>query len=141
MVATLEDTASGRRTYMRTSGSYTYTSQTGGVRELTITVRPRAETTLGLTAATRSVGGGLEVAYTLSNAAAVDVEIRNIAGRVIRRLANGRAAEEGHNTLMWNGLSEIGTAVPNGTYIVQVTARSPETGEQMSVIRTASIAR
>ncbi len=141
LVATLEDVASGRRVYMRTSGSYTFASQTGGARELRIHVRPRAETTLGLTAATRAAAGGLEVAYTLSSDAAVDIEVRNIAGRVVRRLAQNRAVAEGQNTLMWNGVSEAGTPVPSGTYIVQVTARSPETGEQMSVIRTANIAR
>ncbi|MBD3292679.1 MAG: hypothetical protein GF393_07115, partial [Armatimonadia bacterium] len=142
MVATLEDLAAGRQVYMRTSESYTFTSQTGGTRDLQITVRPRAQATLGLNATTRSMGGaGLEIAYTLSSDAAVDVEVRNIAGRVVRRVADNRAATKGQNTLVWNGLSETGTAVPSGTYIVQVTARSPETGEQMSVIRTETIAR
>ena len=142
LVATLEDVAAGRRVYMRTSESYTFTSQTGGTRELRIAVRQRAEATLGLTATARaSAGGGLEIIYTLANDAVVDVEVRNIAGRVVRSIAQNRAAVEGQNTLMWNGLSEAGTAVPAGTYIVQVTARSPETGEQMSVIRTATVAR
>ena len=140
MVATLEDVAADRRVYMRTSESYTFTPQAGGTREFQITVRPRAETTLGLSATTRSLAGaGLEIAYTLSSDAAVDVEIRNIAGRVVRKVAQNRSATEGHNTLVWNGMSETGTVVPGGTYIVQVTARSPETGEQMSVIRTATI--
>lgn len=142
LVATLEDVSSGRRVYMRTSESYTFNSQTGGSRDLRISVRPRAQATLGLAASTRSLAGaGLEIAYTLSSDAVVDVEVRNIAGRVVRRVAEGRAATEGQNTLVWNGLSEAGTSVPNGTYIVQVTARSPQTGEQMSVIRTATIAR
>ena len=142
LVATMEDVASGRQVYMRTSEAYTFSSQTGGARELRITVRPRAEATLGLTAATRGTnGGGLEIAYTLGSSASVDVDVRNIAGRVVRRVAQNRAAVEGQNTLVWNGLSETGTPVPGGTYIVQVTARSPETGEQMSVIRTATVNR
>ncbi|MFO8080328.1 MAG: FlgD immunoglobulin-like domain containing protein [Armatimonadota bacterium] len=142
MVATLEDVAADRRVYMRTSESYTFNSQTGGARQFTITVRPRAEATLGLSATAHAVAGaGLEIAYTLSSDAAVDVEIRNIAGRVVRKLADNRGASEGQNTLMWNGVSEAGTAVPAGTYIVQVTARSPETGEQTSVIRTATLAQ
>ncbi len=141
LVATLTDVASGRQVYMRTSESYTFTSQAGGARDFTITVRPRAEATLGLTASTRSLAGaGLEIAYTLSSDAAVDIEIRNIAGRVVRKIAQNRSATEGQNTLVWNGISESGTAVPAGTYLVQVTARSSETGEQMSVIRTATMA-
>jgi hypothetical protein len=140
MIGTLEDVAADRRVYMRTSESYTFNSQTGGTREFRITVRPRAEATLGLTAAARPLSGeGLEIAYTLSSDALVDVEVRNIAGRVVRRIADGRMATKGQNSLVWNGISEAGTAVPGGMYLVQVTARSPETGEQMSVIRTATI--
>ena len=142
LVATLQDVDGGRSTYMRTSASYTFNSGTGGERHFRITVRPRAAVTLGLGAAARPVaGGGLEICYTLSADAVVNVEIRNIAGRVVRRLAEDRAAVSGQNTLVWNGLSNAGTAVPAGTYIVQVTARSPETGEQASVIRTATISR
>lgn len=142
LVATLQDVDGGRSTYMRTSASYTFNSGTGGERHFRITVRPRAAVTLGLGAAARPVaGGGLEICYTLSADAVVNVEIRNIAGRVVRRLAEDRAAVSGQNTLVWNGLSNAGTAVPAGTYIIQVTARSPETGEQASVIRTATISR
>ncbi len=141
LVATLEDLETGRRTYMRTSESYTYNAGTGGVRHFRIVVRERAAATLGLSAAAYPAGGGLEIVYSLSSEATVDVEIRNIAGRVIRRLATGRESNVGQNTLVWNGLSDTGTAVPGGVYLVQVTARSPETGEQASVIRTATIAR
>jgi len=143
LVATLEDVAAGRNVYMRTSGSYTFSSHTGGARRFRIVVRPRAETTLGLTAATQALAGdrGLEIVYSLSSEALVDVEVRNIAGRVVRRVASDRQSTQGQNALMWNGLSDSGTAVPFGTYIVQVTARSPETGERMSVIRTARIGR
>ncbi|MGC9316618.1 MAG: FlgD immunoglobulin-like domain containing protein [Armatimonadota bacterium] len=143
LVATLTDLDAGRQTYMRTSNSYTYNSHTGGERHFRITVRPGAEATLGLTAAAGPAGGGqgVEIVYTLSSTAEVDVQVRNIAGRVVRNLAQNRQAMEGQNTLVWNGVSDSGTAVPAGTYLVQVTARSPETGEEMSVIRTATIGR
>ncbi len=143
VVATLEDLEGGRRTYMRTSESYTYNSGAGGARHFRITVRPRAAVSLGLTATTRAAagGGGLEIIYALSSEATVDVQVRNIAGRVVRKVAANRQTGEGQNTLTWNGFSDAGTVVPAGTYIVQVTARSTETGEQASVIRTATIAR
>lgn len=143
LVATLEDVAAGRVVYMRTSEAYTFVSQTGGARHLRVTVRPRAEATLGLTASAQGLAGGrgLEIVYSLSSDAMVDVEVRNIAGRVVRRVVQNRAAASGQSTLTWNGLSDAGTAVPAGTYIIQVTARSPQSGEQMSVIRTATIAR
>ena len=142
LVATLEDLDGGRQTYMRTSESYTYNSGTGGARHFRIVVRQRAAASLGLTAAAQATGGrGLEIVYTLSRPATVDVEVRNIAGRVVGRVATGREAGQGQNTLVWNGISDAGTAVPAGMYIVQVTARSAETGEQASVIRTATIGR
>lgn len=143
LVATLEDLDAGRVVYMRTSESYSYDSGNGGVRHFRITVRERASASLGLTATARpaAAGRGLEVAYTLRSSAAVSIEIRNIAGRVVRTLAVDRPTEQGQSTLVWNGLSDAGTPVPAGTYIVQVTARSAETGEQTSVIRTATINR
>lgn len=143
LVATLEDVATGRRVYMRTSESYSYVPSATGARQFKISVRPRAQATLGLSATARSTAGGpgLDIVYSLSSDAVVDVEIRNIAGRVVKHLAAQTPAGDGQNTLMWNGLSDAGTAVPSGIYIVQVTARSPETGEQMSVIRTANLQR
>jgi hypothetical protein len=142
LVATLEDVDTGRRTYMRTSTSYTYNSNTGGTRNLRIVVRPRAGAALGLTAACAgSGGGGLAISYSLSSPANVDVEVRNIAGRVIKRIVSESASDVGTSTVLWNGLSTRGTAVPSGIYVIQVTARSQESGESASVIRTAHISR
>lgn len=142
LMATLEDLQTGRKTYMRTSTSYTFDSGTGGPRHLRITVRPRASATLGLTATcTAAPGGGMVVSYSLANAAQVDVEVRNIAGRLVRRVVTDRASEAGVNTVVWNGLSDSGTAVPSGLYVIKVTARSPETGESTSVVRTAQVRR
>ncbi len=142
LVAILEDVDAGRSVYMRTSSAYTYNSNTGGERHFRVRVRPRAQATLGLTASTRAAAGtGVEIVYSLGSAASVDVEVRNIAGRIVRRLAQNHQSVEGQNTLVWNGISDAGTAVPAGTYLIQVTARSPETGEQSSVVRTATIGR
>lgn len=143
LVATLKDVATGQSVHLRTSESYSYVPSNAGARRFEITVRPRAHVTLGLSASARAAdgGAGLEILYTLSSDAVVDVEIRNIAGRVVRQVAADRMATRGQSSLVWNGLSDAGTMVPSGTYIVQVTARSPETGERTSVIRTATIHR
>ncbi len=142
LVATLEDLDAGRKTYMRTSTSYTFDSAGGGVRNLQIVVRPRASAALGLTAACAGArAGGMAITYTLSSSANIDVEVRNIAGRVVRRVVSDRAADVGTSTVLWNGMSGNGTAVPAGVYVVQVTARSADTGESTSVIRTAHVSR
>ncbi len=143
LTATLEDVSAGRKTYMRTSNGYTYNSGTGGARRLRVVVRARASATLGLMGVTCSATdvGGVAVTYTLSAPAKVDVEVRNIAGRVVHRAASGKDSPEGQNTVVWSGVDKYGTRVPGGLYVVQVTARSAETGESMSVIRTARIVR
>ncbi len=143
LVATLEDTATEKRLHMRTSESYSFVPSAGGERQLKVVVRPRAEAILALNASTRTTadGSGLEIVYSLASDAVVDVEVRNIAGRVVRHVATERTAPAGQNTLTWNGLSDTGTRAPAGRYIVQITARSPETGEKMSVIRTATVGR
>lgn len=128
---------------MRTSSAYTYDSGVGGARQFRITVRPRAATTLGLMGVTCAQAdvGAIAVSYTLSAEAKVDVEVRNIAGRIVRRVAVDKACAAGQNTVVWSGVDERGTRVPAGLYVVQVTARSPDTGESMSVIRTAQVWR
>ncbi len=143
LVATLEDVSAGRRTYMRTSGAYTYNPGVGGARQFRVLVRPRAGATLGLTGVTCAQVdvGGVAVAYTLNAEAKVDVEVRNIAGRIVRRVAVDKACAAGQNTVVWSGVDERGMRVPAGLYVVQVTARSPDTGESMSVIRTAQVWR
>ena len=143
LAAMLEDVSAGRKTYMRTSTGYTYNSDTGGARRLRVVVRPRASVTLGLMGVTCAAtdAGGLAVTYSLSAAAKVDVEVRNIAGLVVRRVVSGKDSPEGQNTVAWNGVDKHGTRVPAGLYVVQVTARSDQTGQSMSVVRTARIVR
>ena len=83
----------------------------------------------------------MALTYALSAPARVDVEVRNIAGRIVRRVAADRDCPAGQNTLVWDGADERGTRVPAGRYLVRVTARSPETGESISVVSTAHMWR
>ena len=48
----------------------------------------------------------------------------NIAVRSIRTLCRARDCEAGTNTLLWNAQSDQGLPVPNGTYLVEVTAKA-----------------
>jgi len=74
----------------------------------------------GLSAAPTSAGA--QLTFSLSSAASVSARILNIAGRPVKTICTGRECEAGTNTLTWNASSDQGTAVPNGTYLVQVTA-------------------
>lgn len=137
LIATLVDEAAGQRRYMRTTTSYTY--QTGdepSERVLKIIVQPR--TGQGLAIANVNAvpsGQGIMLTFGLSVDAVVDVRIRNIAGIVISEVVRDRAASAGQNTVLWNKRSSRGLMVPSGRYLCEITARSPETGQEVSVVQ------
>ena len=106
-----------------------YDSGTAPVRHFKLVVEPADGAgslqvrTLGAQAAR---GGQIVINYELTSAAAVSAEIRNIAGRPVRSLVAGRAVEPGPQTLTWNGASDAGSAVPNGTYLLHLSAKAPD---------------
>ena len=67
---------------------------------------------------------GTQITFSLSSAAQVQARILNIAGRPVKTLCHARDCEAGTNTLLWNARSDSGLAVPNGTYLVEVTAKA-----------------
>lgn len=71
---------------------------------------------------------------------AVDVDILNIAGRVIRRLSSDAVLPAGVNRVVWDGVSNAGTRVPSGTYFVKLTVCS-EDGRQASRTCALSVNR
>lgn len=143
LVPTLVDADGGVRRYMRTTASYTYTSSpVGSARRLKVIIQTRTTTTPMVTAAqVQPQGRGATVVYTLSTPASVDVTIRNIAGRCVRRVVSGRFCEAGTTQITWNGLDDRGTPVPSGTYLIQVSAQSPDTGQSYQVVRPLQLGR
>lgn len=141
--AYFEDPATGQRRYMRTTTSYQYRSgATGGTRQFKIVVQPMtARNALVQSASAVASPGGVSLVYTLSSDAEVDIEVRNISGVAVRRVAKGKASTMGVNTLAWDGRNEHGARVPSGRYLFSVTARSPESGEQHSVVRSFQLSR
>jgi len=85
-------------------------------------------------------GGGVEVVFTLSSEAQVEVEVLNIAGRRVRTIVADRECEAGINSLAWNCRSDRGVMVPSGAYLVRVTARTDD-GEQSSRLCTVTLRR
>jgi len=64
-----------------------------------------------------------------------------MAGRVVKRLWEARQTPAGDTTVVWTGQADSGLPVPNGAYVIQITAKSPETGEQTGVLRTVHYQR
>jgi flagellar hook assembly protein FlgD len=95
-----------------------------------------------ITAAQVEAGRGRAVVvYTLSAAAEVKLVVRNLSGRPVRELLSGRLQPAGLNQVVWNGTNDAGSPVPAGPYLVQITARSPATGQLYQVVRRLNLLR
>jgi hypothetical protein len=73
-------------------------------------------------------GAGAQLSFTLSSPAAVTAEVLNLAGRPVRALAP-RNCDAGINSLVWDGRSSVGLPVPDGLYVVSITAQDEDGGE------------
>ncbi len=98
--------------------------------------------TLALTglAALPTRSGGAELAFSLSAPADVTVSVLNIAGRPVATVARDRPCGAGLQRMAWNGRSNRGMPVPNGTYLVRVVVRDG-TGAEATGIGALSLSR
>ena len=90
-------------------------------------------------AVTQANGQFVNIVYGLSAEADITIEVRNIAGRLVRAIPCGTAAA-GLSTATWNLRSATGAPVPSGVYLCAITARS-ENGTQATAVRTVTIRR
>lgn len=82
---------------------------------------------------------GAAIVVNLSSPAAVEVEIRNLAGRLVCTLPP-QDLGAGVSNLLWNGTSAVGTAAPGGTYLLKVVARG-SAGAQAQALASLSVKR
>jgi len=138
MAVWLEDLTTGTKTDLRHAQCYTYKPRTGQRQfKLWLGKRTGSVQITGVTTQTTRVGA--QIAYTLSADADVAIEIRNIAGRLIRAIPCGTAAA-GLNTATWNLRNATGAPVPSGTYLCTVAAKAAD-GSQLTAIRTMTVRR
>jgi len=83
---------------------------------------------------------GAQVVFVLSAPAEVQVQVLNIAGLRVGLVTARRQLDAGTQTLLWNGRSDAGLPVPNGQYVVRVTARG-EDGTASQALATLLIRR
>ena len=131
----LVDMDTGRTWYMRTLSSVTYNSGDGGTRHLKIVAQTGIGAGLQITSLSAApVHGGLfAVSYELTTAANITAEVRNLAGRPVAMVVSGRDVGPGLQTLTWDGKSSQGLSVPNGVYLLHLTARTPDGQAAMRV--------
>jgi subtilisin family serine protease len=138
----LTDLATGRSVYMRTAKAYHYRSRGAGARrrfEITVAGPDYRPVALQL-AAVPNGAGGAEITYTLNRSAKVQVEVRNLAGRLVGKVAQ-QDGEVGLNRVVWNGMAANGVRAPAGRYIVLVTAVADDNGETVRALRPLTLAR
>ena len=88
----------------------------------------------------RQTGPGVVVTYSLSASSQVTVEVLNVAGRVVRRLAADSLTTAGVNNTVWNLHGDSGAAVPSGLYLVRVTAVS-DSGQRAQTVTQVNVNR
>jgi len=136
----LTDLATGKRVYMRTSRAYSFEAD-AHTRKLRVSTSASGVGQLAITAAVASTkAASAAVSYTLSKNAQVTVDVHNISGRLIRRLVQDQSQAAGLQSVAWNGRSNTGVRVPNGRYLIRITART-EDGQQAQALTQVAIIR
>ena len=143
-VAMLTDLDTGTRTFMRTRAQYEFAAPGQGVtRSFTVTVERTQQATALITGfAVVPLRGsrGAEMTFHLSEAAAVDISVVNVAARLVQRPVQGMTTGAGAHTVAWDGRSASGTALPNGLYVCTLTVKAPD-GRQARAVRSVSLRR
>jgi hypothetical protein len=138
----LVDKDGGKTVYARTVSSYSYQSRgEGGQRHFELVVEPRNVGALSIqTASAATQAGGVMFTYSLSKAAAVEIRVLNMAGRCVRTVVADKVVSAGLQTEAWNLMSDTGTRVPSGTYLLQIEATA-DNGQRVRSLSQVRVSR
>ena len=139
----LRDVETGRTINMRTSSGYVCqlgAEQTNRYIEVVASERGGSAITISGVRAEATRSGASHIVFALSDEAAVDVEILNIAGRRVRKLTGEQLLPAGTATLLWDHRADSGTRVPPGRYLVSVLARTQD-GTRAKALCTLRVQR
>lgn len=123
-----------RRT-LNQSGAYSVRFEaTDGIRQATgpaaestpgPTVSPSAPALLALTAA--EIGGGVvRVQWHMAGPAVVDLQVCNLAGRIVAQICRNREIGAGPASALWRRRLSSGAAAPAGPYMLVLQAQSDD---------------
>ena len=119
-------TAAGtKKTVLVTATSVADATKKDAVKAVT-TVKAASSLAVISSLAAVPTQAGAQIVLSLSAPATVEARILNLAGRPIRALCHDRPCEAGANTLLWDARSDQGLRAPNGSYLVQVTAKGAD---------------
>ena len=75
------------------------------------------------------------ISFELKQPTAVDVEVFDISGRLVKRLAQGEFMPAGPVSIRWQGKDEQGQAVASGTYLYRVKAGQAVSTNRITLVR------
>ena len=74
------------------------------------------------------------IAYSLSRSSAIELDIYDILGRHVTRLAEGQQ-DAGKHSVTWNGTDRDGGPVASGVYFARLTSETNSTVHKMVLVR------
>ncbi|MBM3956725.1 MAG: hypothetical protein FJ313_01570 [Gemmatimonadetes bacterium] len=80
------------------------------------------------------------IMYSLTSDAAVSVEIRNVAGRLVRTVVSAHPETAGMQSHVWPMVNDQGAVVPPGAYLAVVTVSAAD-GRQQRLMQAFTVAR
>jgi len=80
------------------------------------------------------------ITYSLSADASVSVEVRNLAGRLVRTVVADHAESAGLQSQVWTLTNDQGLAAPTGVYVAAVTVATAD-GRQERLVQAFRVAR
>jgi len=137
----LEDRATGRTRFMRSTGSLVVNLPERGQRELRVTATRRGASSLAITSLqARPTRAGGSVSFGLSAPAEVTVSLCSQSGRLLRHLAVSRAAGRGSNEVAFDARDAQGRPLPRGIYRLDLIAVGAD-GRQVRTSRLVQVER
>jgi hypothetical protein len=80
--------------------------------------------------------GSARISFGLSEASAMELNVYDVSGRVVRHIASGeRVVEAGTHALTWPGDDDNGHRVGSGVYLLRLTAGRNEATERVVLLR------
>ena len=142
---TLVDTASGQRIPLSSRSGWNVSMQAGQTRKFQLVAEVERSQILSIHNVTtrtagRAAGGSIHVEYNLTADAEVLMEVTTLSGRSVRRLSAGRGRATERQSVLWNGLTDSGQALPAGGYLITLTARTSD-GQSARTLRPIQLIR
>lgn len=75
------------------------------------------------------------LSFELTRSVAVDLEVYDLAGRLVRQLVAGQVRDSGRHILQWDGRNDDGRAMASGVYLYRLQAGEIHETRRMVLVR------